>query len=136
MFNCCGKDWKSMCDQFECKVTETQKGIQIDITAKDGSKTESLKALAKACKDFCGCCQFNSCREAGAAIRQCYGTETLKIMEPEKFNRIEKWQKQIPSDLKKEPEYGLIVLKLKAGQYIELMKPDQVWRLMFLKRHR
>lgn len=42
--------------QFECKVTETQKGIQIDISAKDASKTESLKALAKACRDFCGCC--------------------------------------------------------------------------------
>lgn len=73
MFNCCGKDWKSMCDQFECKVTETQKGIQIDITAKDTSKTESLKAMAKACKDFCGCCQCKNCREAGAAIRQYYG---------------------------------------------------------------
>jgi len=56
MFNCCGKDWKTICEQFECKVTETQKGIQIDITAKDASKTESLKALAKACRDFCGCC--------------------------------------------------------------------------------
>ncbi len=56
MFNCCDKDIKSICEQLECDIKETQKGIQIDITAKDASKTESLKALVKACKDFCGCC--------------------------------------------------------------------------------
>jgi hypothetical protein len=56
MFDCCGKDRKAISEQFECKVTETQKGIQIDINAKDASKTDSLKALAKACRDFCGCC--------------------------------------------------------------------------------
>jgi hypothetical protein len=56
MFSCCGKDGKSVCEQFDCKVSETQKGIQIDVTPKDPSKTDSLKALAKACRDFCGCC--------------------------------------------------------------------------------
>jgi hypothetical protein len=55
MFSCCGKDGKSICDQFDCKVTETAKGLQIDLTPKDPSKTDSLKALAKACRDFCGC---------------------------------------------------------------------------------
>ena len=55
MFNCCGKDGKSFSEQFECKVSETEKGIQVDITPKDASKTDSFKALAKACKDFCGC---------------------------------------------------------------------------------
>jgi len=55
MFNCCGKDWKSICEQFECKVTETHKGIQVEITPKDASKTESFKTKAKACRDFCGC---------------------------------------------------------------------------------
>lgn len=54
MFSCCGNDMKSICEQLECKVKETSKGIQVDISAKDASKTESLKALAKACHDFCG----------------------------------------------------------------------------------
>ena len=55
MFGCCGNDMSSFCEQFECKVTETKTGVQVDIKAKDASKTESLQALAKACKDFCGC---------------------------------------------------------------------------------
>ena len=56
MFNCCGKGAKSICEQLECNVKETAKGIQVDISAKDASKTESLKALIKACHEFCGCC--------------------------------------------------------------------------------
>ncbi|MDD5432666.1 MAG: hypothetical protein PHO70_06765 [Candidatus Omnitrophica bacterium] len=56
MFSCCGKDMKSICEQLECKVKETQNGVQVDIKAKDASKTESLKALVKACHDFCECC--------------------------------------------------------------------------------
>ena len=56
MMDCCGNDAKSLCDQLNCSVKETEKGIQVDITPKDASKTKSLKALIKACKDFCGCC--------------------------------------------------------------------------------
>ena len=56
MFNCCGKDAKSICEQLECRATETPNGIQVEITAKDASKTESLKALVKAVRGFCGCC--------------------------------------------------------------------------------
>ena len=56
MFNCCGKDVKSLCEQRECKAKETPNGIQLEITAKDPSKTESLKALVKGVRDFCGCC--------------------------------------------------------------------------------
>ncbi|MBI5778025.1 MAG: hypothetical protein HZA49_01025 [Planctomycetes bacterium] len=56
MFDCCGKDAKSLCEQLNCKVTETSKGVQVEITAKDASKTESLKTLVKALHDFCGCC--------------------------------------------------------------------------------
>ena len=55
MFNCCSKDMKSLCEQLDCNVKETQKGIQVEITAKDVSKTESLKALFKAFHDFCEC---------------------------------------------------------------------------------
>lgn len=55
MFNCCGKDIRSICEQLDCKVTETPKGIQVEISAKDASKTEALKALMKALHDFCGC---------------------------------------------------------------------------------
>jgi hypothetical protein len=55
MFNCCGKDGKSLCDQLDCKAKETPNGIQVDVTAKDPSKTDSLKALLKAARDFCGC---------------------------------------------------------------------------------
>lgn len=55
MFNCCGKDGKSICEQLDCQAKETPKGIQVEISAKDASKTESLKALIKAFHDFCGC---------------------------------------------------------------------------------
>jgi hypothetical protein len=56
MFNCCGTEMKSLCSQLECKISETKNGVQVDISAKDASKAESLKALLKACHDFCGCC--------------------------------------------------------------------------------
>ncbi len=56
MADCCGKDSKNLCEQLECKVTETTKGVQVEISAKDPSKTSSLKALIKACREFCGCC--------------------------------------------------------------------------------
>lgn len=55
MFKCSGKDAKCLCDQLECDVKETGKGIQVDIKAKDASKTKSLKTLIKAFHDFCGC---------------------------------------------------------------------------------
>ncbi len=55
MGDCCS-NLSGFCDQLECNVKETQEGIQVDVKPKDASKTESLKALAKACKDFCGCC--------------------------------------------------------------------------------
>lgn len=55
MFNCCGKDMKSLCEQLECTAKETPNGIQVEITAKDPTKTESLKGLVKAVHDFCGC---------------------------------------------------------------------------------
>jgi hypothetical protein len=55
MMNCCEKDVTSVCDQLECQVKETPTGVQVDIRAKDASKTESLKGLVKACHDFCGC---------------------------------------------------------------------------------
>jgi hypothetical protein len=56
MFSCCGKDVKSLCDQLECTAKETPTGIQVEISAKDPSKTESLKAAVKAVRDLCGCC--------------------------------------------------------------------------------
>lgn len=54
--DCCGKDKRNLCEQLECKVKETPKGVQVEISAKDPSKTDSLKALIKACREFCGCC--------------------------------------------------------------------------------
>ena len=56
MFNCCGINTKSFCEQFEFDVEETKEGIQVKIKAKDPNKTESLKAMVKDCRDFCGCC--------------------------------------------------------------------------------
>ncbi len=67
MFICGCKDAKCLCDQLECNAKETAKGIQVEITAKDASKTESLKALIKAVHDFCGCNQFQVMPEAGPA---------------------------------------------------------------------
>ena len=55
MFDYCGKDM-SLCGQLECKAKETANGIQVEITAKDAAKTESLKAAVKAVRDICGCC--------------------------------------------------------------------------------
>jgi hypothetical protein len=55
MFSCCGKDVKSLCEQVECRLSETKDGVQVEITAKDASKTESLKAMVKAVRGFCGC---------------------------------------------------------------------------------
>jgi len=55
MSNCCGKDSKCCCDQLNVEVSDTQKGVRIDISAKDEAKTGSLKALIKALHDFCGC---------------------------------------------------------------------------------
>lgn len=40
-----------------CTIKKTKTGIQVDIKTKEPEKAETfLKALAKACKDFCGCC--------------------------------------------------------------------------------
>jgi len=55
MFKCCGKDGQSFCEQLDCTVKETPKGIHVEITAKDPDKTGSLKALIKAFHEFCGC---------------------------------------------------------------------------------
>ncbi len=55
MFNCCGKEGKTFCEQLDCQAKETPKGIQVEISAKDASKTKSLKALINAFHDFCGC---------------------------------------------------------------------------------
>ncbi|HWR98691.1 MAG TPA: hypothetical protein VN317_09755 [Candidatus Methanoperedens sp.] len=56
MFTCCGKDVKLPCEQLECKVEETKTGVRLEITAKDASTTESLQAMVKAVRGFCGCC--------------------------------------------------------------------------------
>ncbi len=56
MKSCCGIDVENICSQLECNISETKEGIQVDIKPKDPKKTESLKALAKGCRDFCGCC--------------------------------------------------------------------------------
>ncbi len=55
MFNCNCNPGKSICEQLDCMAKETAKGLQIEISAKDPAKTESLKALIKALHDFCGC---------------------------------------------------------------------------------
>jgi hypothetical protein len=56
MFNCCGKDVQSLCGQLACTAKETPNGIHVEIAAKDPAKTESLKALIKSVREFCGCC--------------------------------------------------------------------------------
>lgn len=56
MFSCCEKKLEALHDQLECKVTETKKGVQVEISPKDASKTESFKAMVKGLNDFCGCC--------------------------------------------------------------------------------
>ncbi len=57
MKGCCSFDPEFIHDQFDCTCKETEKGLQLDIKPKDPAKADSLKALAKACKDFCSCCK-------------------------------------------------------------------------------
>ena len=63
MGNCCDVNIGDICSQLDCDVKETEKGIQVEITPKDSKKTESLKALAKGCNDFCGCWPTSRYRE-------------------------------------------------------------------------
>ena len=56
MFDCCGKDGKSLCEQLTCSVEETAKGVRVEIRAKDEAKTDALKGMLKAVRNFCGCC--------------------------------------------------------------------------------
>ncbi len=49
------KAFTKVCKQLDYKAKETPKGIQVEISAKDPSKIESLKTLIKALHDFCGC---------------------------------------------------------------------------------
>jgi hypothetical protein len=53
---CDSTNLKSLCSKFSYKIKETDTGLQIDVAPKDASKTDSLKSLAKVCKDFCDCC--------------------------------------------------------------------------------
>ncbi|MDA8130148.1 MAG: hypothetical protein M0011_01455 [Elusimicrobia bacterium] len=55
MKNCCDKNLEKLCGELDCKTTETADGVKVEITAKDPKKTGSLKALVKACKEFCCC---------------------------------------------------------------------------------
>ena len=55
MSNCCGFDAKDLCSQFDFQIKETKEGVQVEVKPKDASKADSLKAMAKACKDFCKC---------------------------------------------------------------------------------
>jgi len=58
MTDCCDteKSGKCICQELECKVTETEKGFRAEITTKDPAKTKSLKALVKSFRELCGCC--------------------------------------------------------------------------------
>lgn len=56
MKNCCGINIETLCDQLECDIKETDKGIQVDLKPKDPGKTGSFKAMVKECRDFSGCC--------------------------------------------------------------------------------
>ena len=47
---------KSICDFANIKVSETEKGVNVEISPKDASKIDSFKALAKAHQDICDCC--------------------------------------------------------------------------------
>lgn len=59
----CSKDAKtfcgctaSICNEYNYKVEETTKGIQISISPKDPTKVDSFKKTVKACRESCDCC--------------------------------------------------------------------------------
>lgn len=54
---CCfaSPDLTKMTDKFNIEMSETEKGIRIDVEPKDKTKADSLKNLLKACEDFCDC---------------------------------------------------------------------------------
>ena len=54
--NSCCQNMKSICEQIDCTVNETEDGVRIELRAKDKSKKESFKNLLKAFRGFCGCC--------------------------------------------------------------------------------
>lgn len=46
---------KTLGELCNCKITETEKGIQMDIEPKDASKVEEFKAVIKSSSESCGC---------------------------------------------------------------------------------
>jgi len=56
MKDCSCFDFSSLCGKLKCDIKETKEGIQVDLKPKDPKKIGSLKAFAKSCRDFCGCC--------------------------------------------------------------------------------
>ncbi len=56
MFGCChGIDLKHDCENYDCNVEYTDKGVTISMNPKDQTKVKSLHALFKACKDLSDC---------------------------------------------------------------------------------
>jgi hypothetical protein len=57
---CCGTglSLKSLSEKYDVKVSETEKGIAMEIEPKDKSKVKQFKAFIKASQDYCdcGCC--------------------------------------------------------------------------------
>ena len=55
MFACChGSHMKSICDKFDIKISQTEKGVQINAEPKDQSKVKSFQKFVESWKDLCG----------------------------------------------------------------------------------
>ncbi len=54
---CCntGATLKSMCEKYDVKISETDKGITMEVEPKDKSKVKQFKDFIKACRDYCDC---------------------------------------------------------------------------------
>ena len=59
MFNCSG-DQKDLCKDFNCKVEQTDKGLNISIEGDDPKKIVALKKMFEASKELC-CGDDKSC---------------------------------------------------------------------------
>jgi len=58
-------------DKFDFDVSETDKGISININPKDPKKVDALKSLLRGIKGLCGACCSEEESEAGKTDKEC-----------------------------------------------------------------
>ena len=68
---CCVKYVRMVKDKFDFDVTESDKGISINIGPKDPSKVKALQSLLRGIKGLCGECCSEEESQAGKTDKEC-----------------------------------------------------------------